>query len=365
MTKIRNIFPGGNTCYGFYSFYDYMVPLEVGHKYILKGGPGVGKSVLMKKIATSFSQQNYDLEYHWCSSDSNSLDGIVIGDNEICFLDGTSPHIVETKFSGAVDEIINLGRFLNRDLLKNNREDIVKLTRQIGRSFTRAYGRLKEANIAYTELKSYYEEAIDTSAIKRNIRLLADDFLQLGSRKEKAVRHLFPGAITPEGLINHLDTIITKDTTLFMVKGNPGTGIKNLFDYVFNLIEINEFYAEIFHNPFQPDEIDLILLPEEKLALVDATNFFFDYTSKIPSSNFKRQLDFNMFIDESKLDIYAKSIDSALNRIELGIKEAIEFIGKAKKLHDNLESYYVEAMDFPSLEKYQEQLIKEVEDFLY
>ncbi|HZJ84569.1 MAG TPA: hypothetical protein VFD02_03330, partial [Syntrophomonadaceae bacterium] len=71
------------------------------------------------------------------------------------------------------------------------------------------------------------------------------------------------------------------------------------------------------------------------------------------------------FIDESKLGIYAKSIDSALNRIELGIKEAIEFIGKAKKLHDNLESYYVDAMDFTSLEKYQEELIKEVEDFLY
>ncbi len=367
MAKARNVFPGGNTCYGFHSFYEYMVPLEVKRKYILKGGPGVGKSVLMKKIAQVFAQKDYDLEYHWCSSDSNSLDGIVIGEQEVCFLDGTAPHIIEPKFPGAVDEIVNLGRFLQRDLLVNNKADILDLTAQITSCFSRAYLRLQESNLAYTELKSYYSETVEKSAVKRNIALLAEDFLQANSQTKtnKPARHLFPGAISPEGLITTIDSIIDPNTALFIVKGNPGTGVKDLFNYVVNLSEMGEIYSEIYHNPFNPDEIDFILMPEAKVALVDLTSFFFDYAAKIPSSNYKRQLDFDIFLNNKKLGKYAKNIDSARNRIEDGIIDAVDFIRKAKKLHDELEAYYVEAMDFTASEKYQAQLIKEVEDLLY
>lgn len=53
MGKSRHFFPGGNTCYGFYSFYQYLVKPTVKRKYILKGGPGVGKSNFMKKSAST------------------------------------------------------------------------------------------------------------------------------------------------------------------------------------------------------------------------------------------------------------------------------------------------------------------------
>ena len=62
---------------------------------MLKGGVGVGKSNFMRKIGQDFEARGYDIEYHWCSSDNNSLDGIVIGNNQICFLDGTAPHVVD------------------------------------------------------------------------------------------------------------------------------------------------------------------------------------------------------------------------------------------------------------------------------
>ena len=45
-----------------------------------------------------------------CSSDNNSLDGIVIPKLKIAILDGTA-HVVDPVFPGVVDEIINLGQF--------------------------------------------------------------------------------------------------------------------------------------------------------------------------------------------------------------------------------------------------------------
>lgn len=365
MAKIRSVFPGGNTCYGFYSFYDYMTMDNISRKYVLKGGPGVGKSVFMKKVAEDLETRGYDLECHWCSSDSNSLDGIVIGNNQICFLDGTAPHVVDPKVPGAIDEIINLGQFWNRELIASNKNDIIKLNQDISRCFMRAYMRLREVNNAYTELKTYYEEATDKMAVKRNIVALSEDFLQASTKMAaNSVRHLFPGAISPEGLVTRLSSIVDQEMSLFAVKGSPGSGIKDLFNHVLHLIEVNAIYAEVFHNPFNPDEIDLILIPETKSVLIDLSDFFFDYSAEIVSNKYKRQLDFNQFIKGSILDKYAKYINSAQDRITLGLKEAVSFIIKAKNLHDELENYYIPAMDFDAVEVYRQEVMAEILDLL-
>ena len=50
--SVSEYFPGANTPEGFYSYYsDILKPDETEHKIILKGGPGTGKSSLMKKTA--------------------------------------------------------------------------------------------------------------------------------------------------------------------------------------------------------------------------------------------------------------------------------------------------------------------------
>ena len=45
-------FLGANAPAGFYSLYDQLLPLERARAvYILKGGPGCGKSTLMSRVA--------------------------------------------------------------------------------------------------------------------------------------------------------------------------------------------------------------------------------------------------------------------------------------------------------------------------
>lgn len=92
---IKNLFPGGNTSKGFYSFYRYILKQNEARRiFCIKGGPGTGKSSLMKKIGSYFYDKGYDIEYHHCSSDNNSLDGVVIKPLNVALLDGTAPHVV-------------------------------------------------------------------------------------------------------------------------------------------------------------------------------------------------------------------------------------------------------------------------------
>ncbi|MCF8011862.1 MAG: ATPase [Clostridiales bacterium] len=91
--KFKKVFPGGNTSRGFYSFYDYIIePEKAARIFVIKGGPGVGKSTFMGKIGEAMQDRGYDVEYHCCSSDNDSLDGIVIPSIKIAMLDGTAPH---------------------------------------------------------------------------------------------------------------------------------------------------------------------------------------------------------------------------------------------------------------------------------
>jgi hypothetical protein len=353
----RHLFPGGNTCYGFYSFYEYMVTPEVERKIILKGGPGVGKSTFMAEIARKFAARGVDIEYHWCSSDNLSLDGIVVGNNRICLVDGTHPHIVDPRYPGAVDEIINLGDYWNRDLLKKSRKFIIQLTQEISKCFSRAYIKLKQAKASLEELKSYYWEYTDCWAVNRNILALGADFVNGFKPSSRKPRHLFAGAITPQGTVTKIDSTIDKDFELVLVKGNPGTGTKQLFKHVSGLLELNNSYAEVLHNPFDPEDIDAIVVFEPKVALIDITPVLINYRDYIKSNRIKRFLDFDQFITS---DRNQQLITSAKNQFLSGISEAISLIQAAKSLHDELEGYYLPAMDFARINEVREGLFAEL-----
>ncbi len=360
MAIIKHLYPGGNTCYGFYSLYDYILPSSGSHKYILKGGPGVGKSMFMKKLGKDLSEKGWDIEYHWCSSDNNSLVGIVVGKKQICFLDGTAPHVVDPRFPGAVDEIINLGQFWDRDKIKAHRENIIKLSQDISRCFERAYKRLKEIKTAFEEWKSYYEENTDSQAVNRNILALTEDFLKDAPSSAKETRHLFAGAITPGGLVSRVESIINKDYGIFAVKGSPGTGCQRLFGYCMELIEVRGLYAEVYHNPFDPEETDIIVLPESQVALMDISATVINYVDKLGSIKYKRLLDLEQFVDKSAIGTYAKLIFSAQTRFDEGINDAVSFLQTAKKHHDELEAYYINAMDFESIENLRQAMLEQV-----
>ena len=103
-------FLGANAPAGFYSLYDQLLPPERAQAvYILKGGPGCGKSTLMRRVAGWAEEAGLETEYILCSGDPDSLDALVLPGLGAALVDGTAPHVVEPRCPGAVERYVNLG----------------------------------------------------------------------------------------------------------------------------------------------------------------------------------------------------------------------------------------------------------------
>ena len=116
--QTRRAFLGGNTPLGFFSYFDHLIrPGRAQRLYIIKGGPGTGKSSFMKSVAEAFLESGYDIEAFHCSSDPESLDAVRIPAIEVAWLDGTAPHTIDPAFPGIFDEIVDFGAFLDPTVL--------------------------------------------------------------------------------------------------------------------------------------------------------------------------------------------------------------------------------------------------------
>ena len=112
MTALPHIeyFLGANSPTGFYSLYPQLIAPEHARAiYILKGGPGCGKSTLMRRVGARMEKKGLETEYILCSGDPASLDALLLPQLGVAIVDGTAPHVVEPKYPGAVERYVNLG----------------------------------------------------------------------------------------------------------------------------------------------------------------------------------------------------------------------------------------------------------------
>ena len=124
--KVSKYFLGETTPMGFKTSFDEQIRSKNFYTYILKGGPGTGKSSLMKKIALEFSDID-DLDLYHCSSDPNSLDAVVLKGAEVAVVDGTSPHVFDANYPGVCQSIVNLGACWDKEKLQKYEEMMEKV----------------------------------------------------------------------------------------------------------------------------------------------------------------------------------------------------------------------------------------------
>ena len=214
--KLKKYFAGGNTVRGFQSLFDYIPTTETKRQTIIKGGPGTGKSTLMKQLGQMAQEYGLDIEHFYCSSDNDSLDGLAIPALGYCIMDGTAPHVIDPRVPGAYDEIINLGDCWDAAKLRRNKNEIAALIRENGEWFARGYQYLREAETVMDKMRYHMDKAMDYSALaKMTYQLLLDLVASLpASTGAPQERHLFGGAITPGGLVNFYPSILDRKSVV-------------------------------------------------------------------------------------------------------------------------------------------------------
>jgi len=136
-------FAGANTGMGFRSFYSDIFPeRELSGLYIIKGGPGTGKSTFLRYMRDFSLNAGLRTEEYICGSDEGSLDGILIFGSEgksIGIIDGTPPHPREFISPGAAGDILDFGMFWDSVGLSEVRGDIDRLAAEKSACYGTAY----------------------------------------------------------------------------------------------------------------------------------------------------------------------------------------------------------------------------------
>jgi hypothetical protein len=357
--RIRHMFPGGNTSKGFYSFYKYIISQEDARRiFILKGGPGVGKSTFMKKAGTVMVEQGYDVEFMHCSSDNNSLDGLVIPRIGVAMIDGTAPHVVDPKNPGVIDEIIHLGDFWNEAAICRGRQDVIRINSSVGAIFERAYRYLKAAAHINEDNAVLYTSAVDKAKINKVARELADEVFD-GIPLAAAVgreRSLFASAITPDGLKNYLDDLIVPDN-VYMLEGLQGTGAEKVLERLKAEALERGFYVETYYCAFNPDKLEHLIIPDLNTAFTTVNKYHSTDVCAV------RKINFIEMLDDSSIAVFKKELEFNQLEFDTLLDRAVYTIRKAKLLHDEMETYYIPYMDFDAVQRCWEATMARIMDY--
>lgn len=350
--KLKKVFPGGNTCRGFFSYYEHIINPDATRILVIKGGPGVGKSTFMRYIGEKMLELGYDVEFHCCSSDNGSLDGVCIPSIGVALLDGTAPHVVDPKNPGVVDEIIHLGDYWDEEKMVKNKEAVLRSNARVGRLFKIAYYQLAEAKAIKDELDSYYAEAMNMAAINGIIHDIAKDIIEdayIQFNKKAKDRHLFATAFTPNGQVHYLDTVLDGVKKLYFIAGDAGAIGSQVVGTIAQAMHMHGLDTEVYHCAFEPTAVDLVVVPAMKVAVL----------KEIPGIDFKLQdvpglkkikiSYLNQYLDEYIMALYEEEIKCAHERLHSAIGRAISYIAAAKAEHDLMEQYYIPAMDFEAI----------------
>lgn len=341
----RHYFAASNSAEGFKNYYPEIFA-EADLLYVIKGGPGTGKSSLMRKYAMRAEKEGHICEYYHCSSDPSSLDGVLIfTDGGVTgLLDGTPPHVCEPALPGAREEIINLGEYWDGEILRRQKNEIEALGERKGAEYKSAYTYLRSVG----NLRAVTEGLLKDVVLQEKVR----------SAAEKLVKEYPPGKLSSVPAITdsvsmhgrtRLDSFEQNARSLCVVSDFYGVG-RIFLGAVLNALLGKGVRARISYDPVCPNEIDGIYIEGYDVAFLivhsreDLDFFEAKYGKKINNIvNSKR------FVDTERFKNVRSELRYTLKLSQSSLDGALHSLSKARIYHFLLEDIYCRAMNFQRL----------------
>lgn len=331
-------FAGVNTEKGFMGFpEEYFSPLK--KLYIIKGTAGSGKSTLMKRLAGTLEKKGYEVQLIRCSSDLNSLDGIILPETGAGVADGTAPHVLEANTPVAREILVDAGRYIDGGKL--DKTGILLYSDRKKECYAQAYGYIACGVLADRACSKTAEKALDKEKLRTFVKRFYKKLLQ--SDKKGGTRTRIAAAFTGNGL-TVLDPF-TATKKVFTVTGGRGT--EHLLPEMLKDIAENE-RADIIISPdatdsaringiyFTEKDVYVTVLPYENAENINMARFF------LPGE-------------------YAKTKNRVKESKELckaAYALAEKSLAAAAENHRELEARYTAAMDFEPLEAEYARILK-------
>lgn len=346
-------FLGGISPDGFMTHFGKEISDEKNFTYILKGGAGTGKSSLMKQLVEKFGEKDNITVYH-CASDPKSIDAIKLNSAKIIMVDGTAPHVFDPIFPGVKQKIINLGDFWCRSKLEVNSEKIISASKECNRWHKRCKSFVNALSSLNSDTYMISQESLDYEKLEAYISRLSRKIFSKGKAKDGETNFSQLSALTPNGYMTFLGTIEGYESTYIM--NDFGYSGSDFFLRELATVAVSKGYDVIISECtlFNSKTYEHLLIPEISTAFINSNPINSIELASEKQINFKRFYDKTfLYHKKQRLSFNKKAGQDLLDEAANALKNAIV-------VHDELESYYISAMDFDGINSLAEKIVDEI-----
>lgn len=341
--KEQHFFASANTAKGFVNYYDGIF-FSVPRVWYIKGGPGTGKSYMMKRIASVAGEKGYTVVAYHCSSDPASLDGVLIPEIGFGILDGTAPHVGDPRYPGAGDRLIDVGQFWNERVLKEKREQIAELVAKKKNAYRMVY----EGLAAEAALRNARRIALEPTLLQAKLRTVAERICRCGVQgRVWRGKACITDAIGMGGR-THFPTLEAVASRVHTVRDRYGAGEAFLAVLAETAARLGcEFVCSL--DPLEPDRITAVLLAERG-----------DLYTLQSAEGAEKEINTDRFLDQTALRSARAHLRRLLHAEETTRDATDAGFLQIRTIHFALEQMYAEAMDFAKQSAFLEKLVFEI-----
>lgn len=353
---VKHFYACGNTARGFANLFDSSLQgLE--RLFILKGGPGTGRSSLIRTIGNHMAEDGYDIWFIHCPSDNDGLDGLIIPALQVGIVDGTAPREINYRLPESAVQSIHLEEAGDAALMSAQQPVMNSLKERITQAHNRAYAGFAEALRIHDAWEALYIANMNFQTADA----LTNEYIQLlyGDRtaeKQSRVDHRFLGAATPRGAVDFVPNL-TEGLKRYFIKGRAGSGKSTLLKKLAAAGIERGFDVEIYHCGFDPNSLDMVIVRELGFAIFDSTaphEYFPDRATDEIIDMYER------CIKPGTDEAHADALGDIKGRYAAQMKASIQHLAQAKTLQDELEQIYVQSTDARRIDQIKEEILKEI-----
>lgn len=271
---VRHYFAEGMTTRGYISLLPNMMP-SWQRVYVLLGGPGTGKSTLIKVIGLELLDRGYNIDFLRSARDPDSMVGFIVPQMELAMLDAIEVSPLRWRAPGVIERFIDFNIFCDEQKLENQRDSIREIESRLqGLQMSLEEELTSELGLLIgNKPKKLHLENESISWILGNSAHLIIKKEQTGPwpLAENALKQLqksvvnpyFLHGLTPQGWLN-LAPYFLADFDQICLEGDETL---DALDWVLSEAQQLGQMIEIVLNPLNPDEVIGLVFPERHLAI--------------------------------------------------------------------------------------------------
>lgn len=346
-TPVLDFFLGALSPSGFSGWFAEAAAEPGAKPRLIKAGPGCGKSTFMRCIGEEGAKTAPDsamVEQIHCSSDADSLDGVRLPDGTL-YLDATAPHTLDCKYPGAAERVVSFYDTLDNTYLEERSAEILALGSQNSELLQRAAADFALACGLLQRRRQYAARTLDAEKLDRfTARLAARLMPRRRGCRPGTQRIRLLSAPTPDGIRVFSDTVTKAADTIYVVHDAYGAASARMMKHLADRARQAGYEAYVCRCASDQRRIDHLLLPGLRLAFLTSNTW---HPMNFPG---QKNIHAARFMNGRQLAArrgalqYQKRIASQL------IARTCQTQAEAKRIHDELEKYYIRATDFQAVD---------------